>query len=146
MTEKVLGICHVSLKEWLTDFSKRRFKERKYYLFPETISEELEFYHPKEDEATLIKKFYKEEEKVEPVQVIDPKKDPKAAQKKPEVKKPVDAGKKGPPGKKGEKEVEKPIVPLLDWPLDERAKVFVDEKKIISAVGGLLLAVKVEIE
>ena len=144
--EKVLGICHINLKEWLTDFSKRRSKERKYYLFPEAVSDELELYHPKEDEAGLVKKFFKEEEKVEQIPIVDPKKDPKAAQKKPEVKKPVDAGKKGPPGKKGKDEVEKPIVPILDWPADERNKIFIDEKKIVSALGNMLLAVKVEIE
>ncbi len=80
----------------------------------------------------------------EPVE-LDPKKGGKKDAKKKDVKKKDD--KKAVKGGKGGKEVEpeKKTVQILDWQVEKRDKVYVNDKDIRIANQNLLLAIKVEI-
>lgn len=126
----------------------------KYRLWPPKCLEIPEFFYPIKDEALKVKKTLEklqkpEEEKVESIPVPDPKKGSKGgkeAVKKDTKKDPKKDAKKA--AKKGAKEevIEKKVVPMLDWPIYQREKIFVEEgSQILDCIPNHLLAVKAEL-
>ncbi len=152
MEEKILGVCKIDLKKFLEPKAdSKAVVNQKYRLWPANYLEIPEFLYPVNDEAKKIKKIIeklpKPEEEKQEVIVLDPKKGGKGGKEaaKKEVKK--DAKKDAKKGGKGKAEVvEKKVVALLDWPVDSRNKVLVEENnKLLDCIPNYLLAVKVEL-
>lgn len=124
---------------------------QKNHLWPLKYLETPEFLFPVKDEALKVKKIIEkmpkqEEEKLD-VSVQDPKKGGKNSKdtaKKDTKKDSKKDTKKA--GKKGNDVVEKKVVPLLDWPVQAREKVLVEEgNQLLNYQPNYLLAVKVEV-
>lgn len=133
----------MNLKQWLEPNPLKKI-QTKLNIFPEDCLNIFEFRNPVENEQELAKKYYVEPaiEKIEDDEKMkDKKKDAKQAPPKKDPKK--DAKKI--PLKKGEKEPEKKIIPLLDWPKDEREKIFADKDEILPCIKDLSLAISIEI-
>jgi len=151
MEEKVLGVCKVDLKKFLEPKAdSKAVINQKYRLWPANYLEIPEFLYPVNDEFKKIKKIIeklpKPEEEKQEVLALDPKKAGKGGKDaKKEVKK--EAKKDTKKGGKGKTEViEKKVVALLDWPVDARDKILIEEgNKLLDCIPNYLLAVKVEL-